>query len=203
MDQNILIAIVIAIILTIVMFLVSKSLRNKKQNLMITYLQTGKFEQFETLCESFLVKMLFPRYNIEYLKLNAYILEGDEQKTKEQFDSLLSVKKSKVQTEDITMKAFNYYVGLEDKEKCTELLESIKTFTNERMVQEATIMYDIFILKQGNHIEEVLKMMEGMPEAQRGVNEYLLSVQYANIGDEENAKKYEKLSKKHLSKPMK
>ncbi len=203
MDQNILIAIVIALILTVVMFVVSKRLKASKQNLMISYLQTGKFEEFEKLTNSFLVKMLFPRYNIEYLKLNASILEGDEAKIEEQFDGLLKVKKSKVQTEDITMKAFNYYVGVENKERCSELMETIKGFTNERMVQEATIMYDIFILKKGNHIEEVSKMMEGMPDAQKGVNEYLLAVQYENIGDLENAKKYEMLSKKHLSKPMK
>lgn len=203
MDKNILIAIAVAVVLTIIMFLVSKSLRVKKQNEMITYLQTGKFEAFEKLTNSFIVKMLFPRYNIEYMKLNAYILEGDEAKIENQFDGLLSVKKSKVQTEDITMKAFNYYVGVENKEKCATLIETINTFTNERMVQEANIMYDVFILKKANHIDEILEMMEGMPDAQRGVNEYLLSVQYANINDQENAKKYENLSKKHLSKPTK
>lgn len=199
MDQNVMIAIVAAILITIAMFIITKVLKTKKQNELITKIQLGEFEGFHKVADSFLVKLLFPRYNIEYLKLNAYILDGNESKITEQFDHLMSARKNKAQSEDITMKAFNYYVGVEDKVKCKELIETINTFTNERMVQEANIMYDVFILKQGNHIDEMLESLETLNDAQKGVNEYLLSVQYENIGDKENAKKYEKLSKKHLN----
>ncbi|NBK96938.1 MAG: hypothetical protein EOM50_02760 [Erysipelotrichia bacterium] len=202
MDKNVLV-IIILIVLAIVLTIAMQYVKVKKQNKMINDLQSGKFDSFDKLVNSVLVKMLFPRYNLEYLKLNSYILQGKEEEIELQFDFLLNARKNKAQKEDITMKAFNYYVGVENKEKCTELIEQIKTFTNERMVQEATIMYDVFVLKQGNHIDEILEMMEGMSDAQKGVNEYLLSVQYANIGDSENAKKYEKLSKKHLNEPLK
>lgn len=199
MEQNVLIAIVAAILLAIAMFIITKVLKTKKQNELITKIQLGDFEGFHKVANSFLIKMLFPRYNIEYLKLNAFILEGDESKITGQFDHLMSARKNKAQTEDITMKAFNYYVGIEDKVKCKQLIETINTFTNERMVQEANIMYDVFILKKGNHIDEMLASLDALTDAQKGVNEYLLSVQYNNIGDKENAKKYEKLSKKHLN----
>lgn len=202
MDTRILMVIV-AIILSVVLVVVNQLIKVRKQNKMITCLQNGDYDGFFKTADSFIVKFLIPRYNLEYLKLNAYILQGKEESIEAQFDSLLAARKSKAQKEDITMKAFNYYVGVENKEKCTELMEVIKTFTNERMVQEATIMYDVFILKQGNHIKEIEEMMEGLGDAEKGINEYLLSVQYANIGDKENAKKYEKLSKKHLNEPIK
>lgn len=201
MDTRILMVIV-AIILSVVLVVVNQLIKVRKQNKMITCLQNGDYDGFFKTADSFIVKFLIPRYNLEYLKLNAYILQGKEESIEAQFDSLLAARKSKAQKEDITMKAFNYYVGVENKEKCTELMEVIKTFTNERMVQEATIMYDVFILKQGNHIKEIEEMMEGLGDAEKGINEYLLSVQYANIGDKENAKKYEKLSKKHLNEPI-
>lgn len=202
MDTRILM-VIIAIILSIILVIGNQFIKVRKQNQMITCLQNGDYDGFFKTVDSFIVKFLIPRYNLEYLKLNAYILQGKEELIELQFDSLLAARKNKAQKEDITMKAFNYYVGVENKEKCTELMEEIKTFTNERMVQEATIMYDVFILKQGNHIKEIEEMMEGLGDAEKGINEYLLSVQYANIGDKENAKKYEKLSKKHLNEPVK
>ena len=197
------IMIIVAIIVSIIMVVGTQFIKVKKQNQMIMDLQSGNFDAFFKTVNSFLSKLVFPRYNLEYLKLNAYILQGREEDIEAQFADLLAARKNKAQKEDITMKAFNYYVGIENKEKCDELIEEIKTFTNERMVQEATIMYDVFVLKLGNHIEEIESMMEGMSDAQKGINEYLLSVQYENIGDKENAKKYEKLSKKHLNEPIK
>lgn len=200
MDNTILI-VIIAIVISVVLVVVNQFIKVRKQNKLVSSLQNGNYDEFFNTVDSFGTRFLIPRYNLEYLKLNAYILQGKEKEIEKQFDDLLAARKNKAQKEDITMKAFNYYVGLENKEKCTELINEIKTFTNERMVQEATIIYDIFILKLGNHIEEIQEMMEGLEDAQKGVNEYLLSVQYTNIGDKENAKKYEKLSKKHLNQP--
>ncbi|MDD3049433.1 MAG: hypothetical protein PHQ89_05665 [Bacilli bacterium] len=202
MDNRVLL-IAVAVVISILLVIGAQVMKVRKQNKMITDIQGGKFDDFFVTVDSFLTKLLIPRYNLEYLKLNAYILQGKEKEIEGQFDGLLNARKNKAQKEDITMKAFNYYVGVENKEKCTELIEEIKTFTNERMVQEATIMYDIFVLKLGNHIDEILEMMEGKSNAEKGINEYLLSVQYENIGDKENAKKYEKLSKKHLEQPIK
>lgn len=202
MNSTLLVAIIL-IVMAIVLSIVMQILKIRKQNKMIADLQAGDFNSFDKTVNSFIVKVLFPRYNLEYLKLNAYILQGKEEEIDLQFDFLLNARKNKAQKEDITMKAFNYYVGMENKEKSHKLIEEIKTFTNERMVQEATIMYDVFVLKKANHIDEIMEMMEGMGDAQKGINEYLLSVQYENIGDKEKAKKYEKLSKKHLNEPLK
>lgn len=198
METKSIIMIAIVIILGIILYFGMNYLKVRQQNKMVELLQNGEFDQFFALTDSLLTKYLFPRYNVEYLKLNGYIIKGEEANIEKQFDFLLNARKNKAQTEDITMKAFNYYVGIENKEKSTELLEQIQSFTNERMVKEAETMYDIFILKNGNHIEELLTTLEKLPEEGKAVNEYLLSVQYENIGDKENAKKYEKLSKKHM-----
>ncbi len=198
METKSIIMIAIVIILGIILYFGMNYLKARQQNKMVELLQNGEFDQFFALTDSLLTKYLFPRYNVEYLKLNGYIIKGEEANIEKQFDFLLNARKNKAQTEDITMKAFNYYVGIENKEKSTELLEQIQSFTNERMVKEAETMYDIFILKNGNHIEELLTTLEKLPEEGKAVNEYLLSVQYENIGDKENAKKYEKLSKKHM-----
>lgn len=194
-------SILFAIIVVACGVLVTYFLKKNRMNKLIALMQSGNKEEFMKVANSKTTAFLFPRFNIEYLKLSYYILEGNKRKVNETFDFLLSMKLPKKQKQDVTMRAFNYYVDLNDKDRTKKLLETINTFDNAKMKQEATMVYDIFIMKRGNHIEEVLEQMEYTPEEAQGVNEYLLYVQYKNIGDKENEKKYEKLYKEHTKMP--
>ncbi len=190
--------IVLTIVIAVIMFILKKVYFKK----IITCLGTGEYEEFYELVNKRIVKALFARFNLEYFKLNAIVIEGNKRKINDQFDMLLDMKITKAQREEVTMKAFNYYVGMENRSRCKKLLDSISTFNNVRMLEEATITYDVFVQKKSNHIDELLERMESMPEPNRAIYEYLVSVQYANKGDEEKAKEYEELSKKHMDMPI-
>lgn len=168
---------------------------------LLILLQTQQFEQFDKLVNSGSSKYLFPRFNLEYIKLNAYILRADEKKIDESFDTLFSIKMTNPQKQDVYMKAFNYYVGMENKQKTKQLIEVIEAFDNEAMKKEARTIYDIFILKKGNYIEEMEVQLAEQDDAARGITEYLLSVQYENINNKKKAAEYLKRSKEHLKQP--
>lgn len=195
--QSILFAVIVVACGVLTTFILKK----KRMAKMIALMQNGNKKEFMELVNSKTTAMLFPKFNVEYMKLSYYILEGNQRKVNETFDFLLSMKLPKKQEEEITMRAFNYYVGLTDKDRTKKLIEKINAFSNTKMKDEANMVYDIFILKRGNHIQDVLDQMEYTPEDAQGVNEYLLYVQYKNIGDKENAKKYEKLYKEHTKTP--
>lgn len=196
--EQVLIITGIAIAAFALIIYVLKKLRFKK---MVTTLQMQDFDTFFKLADAKTSKYLFPRFNLEYLKLNANILRADTKQTDASFDLLMSINMTTNQKDDVYMKAFNYYVSLEDKKKTKELMEVIETFKNEELVKEARTIYDIFILKKANYIEIMEDTLEDMDDAQRGITEYLLSVQYANIKDKKKAEEYLQLSREHLKAP--
>jgi len=173
-----------------------KKFRFKK---LLILLQSQQFDQFDELVDKFSTRYLFPRFNLEYLKMNSNILRIDEKKIDESFTTLFSMKMSKAQKEDVYMKAFNYYVGIEDANKTKEIIAVIEEFDNAAMKKEARTIYDIFILKRSNYIEEMEAALDEQDNDEKGINEYLLSVQYKNKGDKKKSKEYLELSKKHLN----
>ncbi len=197
-----LIVLVVAVLVTVALSLVMYYVKQSYLTKLMKHLSESEFEAFYALINKGIIKYLFPKFNVEYLKLNAVIMEGNKRKINDSFKSLLAMKMNKKQEEDVTIKAFNYYVGMEDKIKCKELFEKIQTFSNVRMIEEATLTYDIFIQKKWNHIDDILAIMEDLPENNRAIYEYLLSVQYENKGELDKAKEYEELSKKHMEMPV-
>lgn len=171
-------------------------LKKKRYANLIQLLQAGNFDEFMKMVDGRFTRFLFPGYNLEYLKLNALIIEGNKRKINDQFDKMFKFRLTKKQDEDLSMKGFNYYLGMEDKHRTKELLERILKFNNERMKEEVQMMYDIFMAKSFSYIETMEEQLSEQNEEQRSITEYLLSVQYENAGNKEKAKEYEELYKK-------
>ena len=79
------------------------------------------------------------------------------------FDLLLGLNLPKMQRVDLVIKAFNYYVGQEDRKKSKELLHEIKGFEGgqaEAVAHECQLMYDTMILKRHNDIPELERMLK-------------------------------------------
>ena len=200
MDSDFLMILVIAIIFGIAYSAIKKILQNNYQNKLFRLLQEEKYDELFKELGSVKTKYFIPRFNAEYLKANAYILKGDDDGATKQFDFLLNMRCSKVQRKDVLTKAFNYHVSMEHKQKSKEVLELIKEFNDENMTNEAQIMYDIYIMKKANHIDELLATLDSdeIPLQGKAVNEFLISLQYLNKEDEEKSKFYLEESKKHM-----
>ena len=159
-------------------------------------------EEFDRLLDGKLTSMLYPRYNRDYLRLNSYLLREDHERADEMFDLLLSLNLPKMQRVDLVIKAFNYYLGQENREKSKELLHEIKGFEGgqaEAVAHECQLMYDTMILKCHNDIPELKRMLKeaGDDPVKRCRLEYLLALQYQNKGDEAKFAEYLEKSGQH------
>ena len=122
MDQTTIRIIAVAVILSIVFSITLKVLKERRMQRLVACIRQKDTERFLNLAQSRFTRFLFPPYNIEYLKLNAYLMEEDTEKIDAQFDKMLQFHLSKEQDQDLTMKAFNYYLGAENRKKTRELL---------------------------------------------------------------------------------
>lgn len=160
--------------------------------------QLKDYQTYLNILNSFFVKLLFQPFQVEEMRLNAYMALNDKKKIDEKFNLLLASRKSRRQSESIYWKAFLYYVRQKDKAMCEKLLEPIETMENETMKKQVKVMYDTYILKGSNYIDTLLTELKQADEKNRGPLEFLLSLQYKNAGNKAKALEYEKLSKSHM-----
>lgn len=161
-----------------------------------------QWDEFDRLLDGKLTSMLYPRYNRDYLRLNSYLMREDHEHANEMFDLLLGLNLPKMQRVDLVIKAFNYYVGQEDRKKSKELLHEIKGFEGgqaEAVAHECQLMYDTMILKRHNDIPELERMLKdaGDDPVKRCRLEYLLALQYQNKGDEAKFQEFLEKSGQH------
>lgn len=150
------------------------------------YMSEERWGDFERLLDGKLTSMLYPRYNRDYLRLNSYLLREDYARANELFDELLQLKLPNMQRVDLVIKAFNYFVGRENRTRSKELLDEIMTYEGERVEPikaECQLMYDTMILKHSDDIDAIKAQIESTEGAKRGRLEYILALQYRNKGD--------------------
>lgn len=192
MDPKILIAIVAVI------FIADMGLQfyqNKKRNSLFeqlsSFLAKKDYASFDKLIDSSETKKLFPVYNIAFLKLNEAMLKEDKKAIDQAFDSF-DMRMNNAQKEALYKKGFYYYLGLEDRTKTRtyyDLLKELKV-KDEKMLD---VMYDTYIDKGYKFLEDVKTLADQMKDEQKMPYYALLADMYRNKGDEDEAKKYEKL----------
>ncbi|MEG0576611.1 MAG: hypothetical protein RR500_01985 [Bacilli bacterium] len=192
---------IVMIIFTIVLatiYVLRILLTSYYQKQFVRVLETVNEEEFNELYNNKIVKYVIPPFNLEYMKLNLYLIENKKKQIDSQFEFLLSMKKSKMQDKEIMVKSFNYYVKLRDKKRCSGLLIKIKECGDQKTIEESVLLYDIYILQKSSHIEKLLENLEDMSLTQRSINEYLIALQYENEKEMVLSKKYFDLSKEHI-----
>ena len=192
MDPKILIAIV-AVIFVADMGL--QFYQNKKRNSLFeqlsSFLAKKDYASFDKLIDSSETKKLFPVYNIAFLKLNEAMLKEDKKAIDQAFDSF-DMRMNNAQKEALYKKGFYYYLGLEDRTKTRvyyDLLKELKV-KDEKMLD---VMYDTYIDKGYKFLEDVKTLADQMKDEQKMPYYALLADMYRNKGDEDEAKKHEKL----------
>lgn len=193
------------IILLAVVVVAASFFASVLQNVMLNKLQgalaRGEYDEFFKLVDSRLVRMLYPEYNRTYLKLNAYLMEGDDSKVDEILDDLLSRDLPQKQRSDLIVKAFDIYIERGDKYNARRMLKEIDGSTNEEDgVDEETRknchrQFDIVIMEKCNHIDEMLQELLGDCDDEDRVSlGYLIALQYKNKGETEMSEAYLKVT---------
>lgn len=192
-------AIAVAVVVALVMFTVVNTLKTTMYRKMVGYLENGDYTTFYNEIDKKSTKFLFPKSSILDLKLNAALVQKKKKESTQLLEEICAMPLTVSQKETYYMKAFNFFVGINDEKNCKKYLNLINELPNDRIKYEAERVYNIFILKNDKYLKDLLDELETMEDREKGVNEYLISVIYKNKKDTKNQKKYEDLSKKHFA----
>lgn len=192
-------AIAVAVVVALVMFTVVNTLKTTMYRKMVGYLENGDYSTFYNEIDKKSTKFLFPKSSILDLKLNAALVQKKKKESTQLLEEICAMPLTVSQKETYYMKAFNFFVGINDEKNCKKYLNLINELPNDRIKYEAERVYNIFILKNDKYLKDLLDELETMEDREKGVSEYLISVIYKNKKDTENQKKYEDLSKKHFA----
>lgn len=155
-----------------------------------TYLAKGDFESYLKLVDRPLTSILYPKYNVLFLRLNATMALSDAEQTERTIEQMAKLKMNDEQRLALTVKAFNFYVDVEDKRKAKEALKYIEKHGGKEAARVNRRTYDIFLKKSSAYIPEMEHALEKATSSDEVMLCQLLAVQYENKGDHEKAAAY-------------
>ncbi len=155
-----------------------------------TYLAKGDFESYLKLVDRPLTSILYPKYNVLFLRLNATMALSDAEQTERTIEQMAKLKMSDEQRLALAVKAFNFYVDVEDKRKAKEALKYIEKHGGKEAARVNRRTYDIFLKKSSAYISEMEHALEKATPSDEVMLCQLLAVQYENKGDHEKAAAY-------------
>lgn len=155
-----------------------------------TYLAKGDFESYLKLVDRPLTSILYPKYNVLFLRLNATMALSDAEQTERTIEQMAKLKMSDEQRLALAVKAFNFYVDVEDKRKAKEALKYIEKHGGKEAAGVNRRTYDIFLKKSSAYISEMEHALEKATPPDEVMLCQLLAVQYENKGDHEKAAAY-------------
>ena len=155
-----------------------------------TYLAKGDFESYLKLVDRPLTSILYPKYNVLFLRLNATMALSDAEQTERTIEQMDKLKMSDEQRLALAVKAFNFYVDVEDKRKAKEALKYIEKHGGKEAAGVNRRTYDIFLKKSSAYISEMEHALEKATPSDEVMLCQLLAVQYETKGDHEKAAAY-------------
>lgn len=155
-----------------------------------TYLAKGDFESYLKLVDRPLTSILYPKYNVLFLRLNATMALSDAEQTEQTIEQMAKLKMNDEQRLALAVKAFNFYVDVEDKRKAKEALKYIEKHGGKEAARVNRCTYDIFLKKSSAYIPEMEHALEKATPSDEVMLCQLLAVQYENKGDHEKAAAY-------------
>lgn len=155
-----------------------------------TYLAKGDFESYLKLVDRPLTSVLYPKYNVLFLRLNATMALSDAEQTEQTIEQMAKLKMNDEQRLALAVKAFNFYVDVEDKRKAKETLKYIEKHGGKEAAGVNRRTYDIFLKKSSAYISEMEHALEKATPSDEVMLCQLLAVQYENKGDHEKAAAY-------------
>lgn len=194
---------ILAIIITIGIQIAFKLLSNKEFNHIIEMLDKKEFEELDKRLNSFYYKLIFQPFNLEYMKLNSYILQDNDEKVHEQFVNFTKYRLNDAQKNDVYAKVCSYFVTNGNKEYAKEALDKIDTLKDEKIKSSSHMVYDTYINKGSKYLDDALKAVDEAKGADKAMMQLLVAQMYKNKGEMDKAKAFEAKGKEVLSKPNK
>lgn len=152
--------------------------------------EKGDFEGCIRLLDGPVAKIIYPRYNQLYMRLNAQMCLADADASRRTIEEMLELRSSDKQRLVLLLRAFNFFVEQEDYERAGELLEELREKASPEQLAGCERTYAIFAEKSSAYVGEMEAELKDATGPERTTLLYLLSVQYENKGDAKRANEY-------------
>ncbi len=162
-------------------FIVEQLMRSTRLNKFALLLRDGHCDEALELLDKPSSKWLYPPFNREYMKLNAYLVKDDAEGASRQFDVLLTMRSSKNQRSEVVVKAYRFYMEHERYKDAKPLLDEIEKTADKGVAKESRLMWEIFAENDSSHITEMEQQFkEAKSPQQRMRLALLIATQYEN-----------------------
>ena len=176
--------------------------RRRLLDQLATHLMKGEMQDFDDLMAEESTRKQIPPFNYEYLQLSRAMMGGNKNRIEQLFEQFKTRRMNAAQKREIAIRGFNYFLEGKNNDQIAYYRDEINSLPDNRenaaLKKEVNTYYDICIAGKTDMLDELLESNEKMEERYRGMNEYLISQIYENLGDKEKSEEYLALSRKHM-----
>ena len=162
------------------------------------YLREGDLENYLKVLDRPLTNVLYPKYNVLFMRLNALLAMDDAEKTAAVIREMGSLKMSDEQRIALAVKAFTFYVEIEDEPHAREVLEYLEANGDESMAKANRRTYDIFLKGSHAYIDEMESALSDASGVEEALLCQMLAIQYDNKGDKGRSASYRERAERSL-----
>ena len=162
------------------------------------YLREGDLENYLKVLDRPLTNVLYPKYNVLFMRLNALLAMDDAEKTASVIREMGSLKMNDEQRIALAVKAFTFYVEIEDELHAREVLEYLEANGDESMAKANRRTYDIFLKGSHAYIEEMESALSDASGVEEALLCQMLAIQYDNKGDKDRSASYRERAERSL-----
>lgn len=162
------------------------------------YLREGDLENYLKVLDRPLTNVLYPKYNVLFMRLNALLAMDDAEKTAAVIREMGSLKMNDEQRIALAVKAFTFYVEIEDELHACEVLEYLEANGDESMAKANRRTYDIFLKGSHAYINEMESALSDASGVEEALLCQMLAIQYDNKGDKDRSASYRERAERSL-----
>lgn len=162
------------------------------------YLREGDLENYLKVLDRPLTNVLYPKYNVLFMRLNALLAMDDAEKTAAVIREMGSLKMNDEQRIALAVKAFTFYVEIEDELHAREVLEYLEANGDESMAKANRRTYDIFLRGSHAYIDEMESTLSDASGVEEALLCQMLAIQYDNKGDKDRSASYRERAERLL-----
>lgn len=162
------------------------------------YLHEGDLENYLKVLDRPLTNVLYPKYNVLFMRLNALLAMDDAEKTAAVIREMGSLKMNDEQRIALAVKAFTFYVEIEDELHAREVLEYLEANGDESMAKANRRTYDIFLRGSHAYIDEMESALSDASGVEEALLCQMLAIQYDNKGDKDRSASYRERAERSL-----
>lgn len=162
------------------------------------YLREGDLENYLKVLDRPLTNVLYPKYNVLFMRLNALLAMDDAEKTAAVIREMGPLKMNDEQRIALAVKAFTFYVEIEDELHAREVLEYLEANGDESMAKANRRTYDIFLKGSHAYIDEMESALSDASGVEEALLCQMLAIQYDNKGDKDRSASYRERAERSL-----